>query len=252
MAIKEYIESTAVFTIDDFKESVGDNATNKNLLYRALESGKVKRIKQGVYASNTGLYRNQSPDPYLISEKMCPDAVFCYQSAFALLVGQHDLSTQVQFYTARRFPKIAYNGVSYIGYTRKHVLDTTTAYRIDGGKNVVTSKEQTIVDCLEDMNRAGGLERLLRTISSIQYVDEEKLLSLSKKGTASLNARLGWLLELEQDRWSVKDEVLHALEGRIGSGVSYLLPGVRAEDGYVRRWKLYLPATRNEIESWTE
>jgi hypothetical protein len=70
---------------------------------------------------------------------------------------------------------------------------------------------------------------------------------------SSVAARIGWYLEASQERWSVPDDVLVAIERALPLRASYKLdPTYKKFEDYVARWHLNLPVVAEEIREWME
>lgn len=118
------------------------------------------------------------------------------------------------------------------------------------GAVAVTTREQTIADCLARPGRAGGIEEVLRSCSAFPYIDTDAIVGLLEDAPAALCARVGWLLEAKKDPWDVGDGTLEALESRLGRGPSKLDPRSEENRGWSARWRLYLPEEESEVSSW--
>ena len=114
----------------------------------------------------------------------------------------------------------------------------------------MTTREQTIVDCLEHPDRSGGVEEALMSLSLFPYVDVGALAHLVSERSASLAARVGWLLERKAGAWRVGTEELRLFEEMAEGGPFRLDKGSGRSLGWSRRWRLCLPAEEEEVERW--
>lgn len=252
--IEDYIENHPVFTRQGLMDSCGSTQANANLLSRAKKVGKVVSVARGVYASNTGRYRANEVSPYAIAEKLGAGAVFAYNSALALLVGTHDVTSRVVFYTDSVERRIDWGNHEYVGYAKPDGISTKKHRLPDGSLVVFTDKEQTIIDCLARPDRCGGAEAFLRSLSAIEFVDAEKLAGKASAHSKSVSAKLGWLLDAKRDAWDISDGVLERLSEEIaGKGPFYFARAHEVVDGsWCAKWRLYLPAPESECERWLE
>lgn len=75
----------------------------------------------------------------------------------------------------------------------------------------VTTREQTVFDCLKHPEWAGGIEEVVRYLSALPYLDASKTAKLALTDSASMAARVGWLLEAKSEEWHVPPETLDLL-----------------------------------------
>ena len=249
MKFREYIETHQVFTSDDVYE-IASRATARTLLHRALAKGDIERVRRGVYASRTGKFRGESPDPFLVASTVDPRAVISYHSALAAHGVAHNVSFECGFRSSSVRAPFEYGGIRYVPYDVGDEPAVQTMRARAYGAVAVTTREQTIVDCLARPGRAGGAEEAVRSCSAFAYVDVDALIGISENAPAAVAARVGWLLEAKRGDWGVGDGVLAALESRLGRGPAKLDPASKENRGWNRRWKLYLPEGESEVSSW--
>ncbi len=253
MAIKDFIENTAVFTRTELLAAAGDSQTNLNLLSEAVGSGRVRRVTRNVYVSDSGRYRAAEASPYLVADKLGEGVVFNYSSALNILVGLHNVTGQISLYSdVSRRKTIEFLGKVYIQYPRPEYLAVRTHALPSQQMITLTDKEQTMVDCLAHPERCGGLESFLRSVSALNFIDPDHLLDLIRPESASVRARCGWLLDTMDARWSVPSDVLDRIRATLGHGPYYFEGKRTSTAGWVGKWRLYLPAPVSEVEGWLE
>lgn len=252
MAIERFIENTSVFTREELMSACGSGQVNSNLLSKAKKAGKVIPVTRSVYASNTGRYRANETSPYLIAAKLGHKIVFAYGTALGLLTGRQDVSFQISFYSGRARRRIAWGDWEFIGYPRPVGLKTCERRLADGTVARITSKEQTICDCLSHPNRCGGTESLLRSLSAMEFVDSGALADMAAEGSKTLSAKVGWLLSEKLDDWNVSEGTIAKLKKVIaGSGPFYFSKKHEVvEGGWDAKWRLYFPSTVADHERW--
>ncbi|MDR2381313.1 MAG: hypothetical protein LBE08_09115, partial [Bifidobacteriaceae bacterium] len=157
-----------------------------------------------------------------------------------------------QFYTARDITAFDYAGQQYrpLGFPAAPVK-AESLLTPAGRRYRVTTREQTLVDCLGRLALAGGPENALRSVGGFRHVDQGGLLALAEASSASLRARLGWVLQAKAAAWDVADPTLTSIANSLGGGPYFFSPSNRSgERHWVKRWKLYLPAPEPEMISW--
>jgi predicted transcriptional regulator of viral defense system len=251
MAITEYLNSHHVFNIADFKEAFPDSVTDRNLLARAVKNGKVERVRQGLYVSRTDRFFDAEPDTVSIAQKSVNDAVFCYLSALKLHGVLHNITFYTQFYTSHQLLPFAYGGITYKPLSSgRRQIETERLFAPNQTNPEVTTREQTVIDCLSRPTLAGGPENLLRSLGGYLYLDAESAARISTAAGASTRARLGWLLQNMQQSWQVPKKMLKLLREGIGEGPYYFYKSKARERYWSPAWKLYLPNPEQEMLSW--
>lgn len=216
-------------------------------LGNAVRRGQAYRIRKGLYASNLGVYRDRVPNVFLVASKAAPDAAVSHHSALELH-GVANTPMRTVYYTSRRrLDDFETRGYRFVRLTppatRDDALSTFVARARSGDSLVrVTSRERTLVDCLGNIEAAGGLEELLRSLGGFASIDFDRLYDyLTLLGSPSAVARVGWALELLVEEWGVDGSFLEKLEGHVRRGTYHLVrsQGTRS---FVARWRLYVPA----------
>ena len=252
MAIQSFLATRQVFTAAEFSRAFPNSQTDGNLLSRAVRNGRVERVRRGVYVSKAGPFSQVTPDPVDIAVAVAQDAVFAYTSALQLHGTLHNLVNRTQFFTTRRLPSFTYDRQDYLPHQiGKRKPESQSLLTASGGAYRVTTREQTLVDCLTRPQLAGGPENVLRSLAGFTYVDAHKVADLAQRESLSARSRIGWVLQARREAWSVPEETLSALRGSLGAGPSYFWSSTQPKDGHwVNDWKLYLPAPEEEMAAW--
>jgi len=250
MAIREYLDTHQAFSAAEFNRAFPGSVTDRNLLARAVRSGAVERVRHGVYVSKTGPYSRSQADPLDVALATTDDVVFCFLTALRLHGVLHNVVTVTQFYTAHKIGPFEYSGHYYQPRRRPdRPTDTQQLFTVTGRRYPVTTREQTLIDCLARPGSAGGPENLLRSLSGFAYLDSNRLLSLPASGNT--RAKLGWLLEAKREEWRVDDAILHGLQQSLGAGPYYFWSSRPPKDSHwANRWRLYLPYPEQEMITW--
>lgn len=257
MSVQSYLEEHPVFSLQEFREELGEGRTAYNLLVRATKKGLVDRVMRGVYVSRAGRFSQEEPDPYLVAAAVSPDAVMVYHSALELHGLAHSPSRRVQYSTAKATASFAYRDFEYRRYAPSKTTETaltsvqsTILVRRSGGVVRVTTRERTLVDCLNRTDLAGGLEEALRSLAGVPYVDASNVLTYLKElGSATAAARTGWFLEQRAREWYVSEDALEQMRTMLGKGPYYLSRGNQAGT-WVPGWRMYLPGPASDVEQW--
>lgn len=246
-----------MFSLEEFRAELGESRTAYNLLVRATKKGLVDRVRQGVYVSRSGRFSQEEPDPYLIAAAASRDAVIVYHSALEVHGLAHTPSKRVQYSTKKAISSFAYRDFEYRRYSPPKTAEadlvsvqSTTLVRRPGGVVRVTTRERTLVDCLNRTALAGGLEEALRSLAGIPYVDASNVLAYLKElASTTTVARTGWFLEQRAREWYVSNDALEQMRTMLGKG-PYYLSQANEPGNWEREWRMYLPGSAADIERW--
>ena len=235
------------FTFQEATAIVGDRRAASTKLQRLVRGGYVKPLKRGLYQLVPPEYldskRVQPFDKFLLGRKLVSHYFFSYHSALEI----HGVANSAAFNTVylsspKQFRVMRHNGIDYVWVRKTKLFGTEKAVWSDK-EVVVSDRERTIIDCLDRIELAGGLEEAFKGITSFSAVDKERLLSyLTSSGKKSLIRKLGFFLSMEEVRrtWGVDDALLRKLRHKVTDKVYYFAVG--KEGGrLVKEWNLIVP-----------
>jgi len=253
MHFAEFISTNQVFTTQTLLEKTGDSPSVPVALSRAVKSGRVIKVRTGLYVSQSGRFQGVRADPYLIASAFKPDAVFTHHSALALHGLAHSVFNHVQFMTNSTSSSFSYDGLEYKNLPIRQNARIEVLHARLYGSASVTTREQSLVDCMAKIKLAGGAEEVIRSFAGLPYADISVILLCLEQYPPSVASRIGWYLEANQERWSVSRKALVVIESMISQKGSYKLdPTYKHFEAYNKRWRLSLPASEETIESWME
>jgi len=253
MQFADFVSQNQVFITQELLEATESSQSARVALSRAVRFGKVQKVRNGLYVSQAGKFQDAKADPYLIATTFRPDAVFAYHSALELHGLAHSVFGRVQFMTCKVAPVFSHEGIGFNSLSLRPAILTETLSARAFGSVIVTTREQTLVDCMAKVALAGGAEEVVRSFTGLPYVDISAILLCLKHYPPSVAARVGWYLEANQKRWVVPNNTLATIEGMTSSRASYKLdPTLKHFEEYSSRWRLSLPATQDVITTWME
>jgi len=251
-----FLEAREVFTLQEYLSTVdpdvGEQTRYKNL-QNALRRSQAARVTRGLYASNLGVYRDVVPNVLLVAAKAAPDAVVSHHSALEALGVAHSSFRTVYYTTSRRRAAFEFRGYRFLAVApptplRDRKPEESFVQRVRAGRVLVpaTSPERTLVDCLQRLDRSGGLEELMRSVGGFATLKPEQVAAYVRVlRSPTLAARAGWLLSMMAEQWQVDEHVLSELRALLGRGTYWLERrrlGERWE--FVGAWRLNVPADR--------
>lgn len=249
MKFLDYIRNHHVFTTSELYASMDSKAAAEEQLRLAVKSGTVERVRRGLLVSNRGRFDGVSVDQTEIVAAVDSNAVISYHSALEAHGVAHNAGFVCYFRSDTIHTKFEFHGITYqpcgsVNNTKYKIL------RSAAGTYRATSREQTLIDCLARPALAGGIEEAIRSLTAFVYLDVDELVTAATSMGPSMTARVGWLLSMKATEWHVDEKHLTILENTLGAGPYRLHPVSAKTAGWSAQWKLLLPATSEEVESW--
>jgi len=170
-------------------------------------------------------------------------SVVVYHAALQYYALNTQQSNIIQLHAEKHFSSFENLGITYKYQPIKYILFKIKVKDPDSNPIMVTSISQTILDCIRNMDAAGGLEEVLNAIASLQYgqLDEKEMLTYLKTyDNASLWSRTGYLLSLYSETNGVSQSFLQKC--RIsGNKVKNKLKYNNMSLVYIPFWHLSVP-----------
>jgi predicted transcriptional regulator of viral defense system len=249
-AVAAFTATHPVFRVEDFVAAhagAGERSpsTSLTLLKRGVAGGRYLHLRRGLYAAvPLGVAPERAVvDPFLLACAHTPDAVVAFHAALELHGRAYSTWNRLHVWTHHRSKPWNWRGVEIVP-----VLDTaedasgTVTRPHAGGVVRVTTLERTLVDVLDQPDKGGGWEEILRSVAMIEFVDLDAVVSDAiSRGRALTAARVGWVLGLRRHAWHVGEEVLAALRARRPATPSYLDTS-RSPGRLDHTWNLIVPA----------
>lgn len=251
MKFTEYITGHHVFTVEALFAAADSRGAARQQLKGATTRGTVERVRRGLYVSRAYGFAGRSVDPYEVVTALDTSAVLSYHSALEAHGVAHNVGFECRFRTGAARAPFTFRGVRYIPHP---ISESVLTQRLRGkafGSVLVTTREQTLFDCLKHPEWSGGIEEAVRSLSAMPYLDAERAASLALADSASMAARVGWLLEARSEAWRVPRDVIEHLRAASMGTVSKLDKTAAQTRGWSGPWNMRLPETEEEVMSWT-
>jgi predicted transcriptional regulator of viral defense system len=251
---RDFFEAHRVFTHAEFlsAHTAGGRSphTTNGILAQHVASGRLLRVKRGVYATVPPGTRAErfAPDPYLVATKMQDDAVVAYHSALSFHGKAYSSWSRVQYLTGSRVRPLAFRGVEYIGLQPPPAVRETESFGGGisirphaGGEVRVASLERCLVDLLHTPKHGGSWEEIWRSLEMIEFLDLNAVVEWALQMDSPLTAgRVGFFLEQHREEWMVEDVHLAALAQRAPTQPRYL-DHQRTPGKLLSPWNLIVP-----------
>lgn len=263
--LSTFITQNHIFTIDEIKKYYGiteKTRTLKNLLAYHLKCGHLIRIRRGLYYTvPKGIDPENYPvDPYLVASKLAQDSILAYHTALAYFGGLYSVRNDFVFLTQTKVKTpFTFRGVVFHASSVPLNLVTTKSFDFGvqstdhlGHKILVTSLERTLVDILDRPSLTGSWEEIWRSLESVEYFNLDQVLQYAfLLGNATTTAKLGFFLEMNQERLMVPERYLEELHNHCPSTPHYLERSHKRHQKLLERWNLIVP-TELINRNWEE
>ncbi len=222
-----------------------------------LKSGKALFIKKGLYylKKTDEWFRDYiEVNPLILAGYIHPKGVVGYHASLKCLGKAYSESTVFQVALDKSVPRVCkpfeFQNGRYEFY-RTNLSFGIVVSVIDDVKVRHFSKERIILEGLMFPDRFLGLSEFLQSIENITWINPDKVLSmLNNYPLKTVSMRLGWLLERQKSYWHIDEGILKKLEKNKPES-NILLNKKKTKYNYlVKRWKLMVPKTINELNEY--
>lgn len=223
-------------------------ATVAQHLARWRRQGRIVRVKQGVFVrrDKPGAL-NAPPDFIALASRMAPDAAVAYHTALEAHGFAQSLFERFTFVTWTKAKPVVFQGRRFVpvrpraGLLSANRGEPWIAHLERTGVEIrATSIERTIIDVLDRLDLAGGVEEAWRSLRSVPAVDPESLEHyVTALGSSLVAAKVGFFLESRRQDLAVPEGLLKRLQKRIPTTPVYM--DRRRRGRVVARWALVVP-----------
>ncbi len=252
LLVKEF-QAPGCFTLREAEAALGAVRAREHVKY-LLKHRYIEAVRRGLYAlvpERTGAL----PDRYVLASKAHPDGYLSHHTALEMLgVAQATFAGALYITVPTRVAPFAYRGTTVhpvVSDQPVHGPGLVTSVKRGGQDLRVSGRELTLVQCLDRLRYAGGLGEVLDSVEGFSGLDWDRLEALIELpggpySKASLNAKVGFVVERNSSRWHPPEGFLDRLEGRTGKGINYLGTARGRGGRWVPRWRVIVPGTALE------
>lgn len=225
------------------KKEVIDNFENEkkysNWIALKLKSKTYKKVRSNLYAlidpSTNDIYSTK----FEIASKISDSSFVCYHSALEYYGIANQVFSNVLVGSLTKFNSFVFNDNEFIC---KHVKDIKFVNNIVNEGIRVSSLEKTIIDCVDNIDLAGGIEEVLNALEQIKYVNENKLLEILKDiNKMFLYQKIGFLFELYNNQLDLSNEFFAECKSHTSKKVNYFMQYEFKDTELNEKWNLIVP-----------
>lgn len=259
MALPRLVERFAdatCFTLDEAVDALGKEKTavRKDIDYLKSE-GWIESVRRGLYAIDPDRPTTRSVDPYVLASKVTNPYLVGHHTALELH-GVAESGTFDTLYVSapRRFEPFTYRGTTIRQVTIDETVLTcehATQRQTRSGEPIeLATRELALLQCADRPRYAGGLPEIMASVAGFPYLRWEALLELLECFDKTvLYRKVGFLVDVNRQRWSPPEDVLDTLGSNLGEGNTYF--GIAPNEGgeHVSEWQLVVPPQAAEGSS---
>jgi predicted transcriptional regulator of viral defense system len=256
MNLEHFFQKKEVFTKDEFVTFIEKNLNSDPKNYYLLlnyysNRGRILKIRNNLYCVvPLGIKKeNYMPNSYLIAGKVTNDSVLSYSSAMEYYGVSYSLLNLRTFFTLKKIKPFYFKGIYYkpISFNSNLIKKGKEKIFVEKAdiKNEfisVTSKERTFVDMLDKPNYCGGIDEVWRSVELFDFLDLSKVIDyLELLDNSTTCAKVGFFLELNQERLGVTESILQNLLKMKPNNIHYFDRNNRVNAKIIKKWNLAFP-----------
>ena len=227
------------FTRADAERITGNADAANSLLYSYQKKGLIESVKRNLYvviSLGTGF---TIPNRYRIATSITEGAYITHHSAFEYYGYANQVYYEIYVSGDKKFASFEYDDITYRYFAPRAAFGVNE--KPDGVR--VTDLERTVLDGINDLDKIGGLEELLRCLEMIPIIDEKKMLSyLEQYNKQFLYQKSGYILSHLKNDLRLSERFLEICENNISKSVRYLYHGIKHHSSiFDNQWQLFVP-----------
>ena len=227
-----------LFAKKDVIDQFADDKQFENHMASMVRSGKVVKIRNGLYAQidNLGVPLTTK---FEIASKINDDSFVSHHSALEYYGVANQVFNTLTVGSKRKFNDFSFDDVDY---TRQAVKDyTQVIYIVTAGVRIATL-ERAVVDCIDNIDLGGGIDELLNALEQIRVLDENRLAEiLQAYNKVILYQKVGFILEQYKDKYMLSDKFFADCKSRLTNQIKYFLNDEYSDIVYNSDWQLMAP-----------
>lgn len=251
-----YEERRSLFRLRDVQKILGlGKISAANFVRKLVNRGIVTRLKPGLFILvpfELGKEREYLGEPLLVAREIVNGKGYYFSHGTAMqihqMVTQPRLVVTISVLKSRRPVRVLGAEFQFIHTPKKFFFGVTDHWATKEVKVRVSNLEKTVIDSLRQPEYCGGLTEVAKGLwMRRQDINPNRLIEYAKKtGIGAVIRRLGFLMELYQIG---KSEDLEALRKTLTDAYVRLDPLLPAEGNFLRRWRLQLNVSQEELLS---
>lgn len=216
-----------------------DEKQYSNWIANKLKSGTYIKIRNNLYALIDPSTNNIYSTKFEIASNISRTSFICFHSALEYYGIANQVFNDVTVGSLTKFNNFTFQDSKFV---YKQVKNAVFVKDVISEGIKVTSLEKTIIDCIDDISLAGGIEEVLNALEQIKYLKEEILTKvLEDSDKMFLYQKVGYLFETYNDQLNLSSDFFDACKSHLTNKTNYFLKGEFKNISLNKRWNLMVP-----------
>lgn len=251
-----YEERHSIFRLKDVRKILNlSKSSTINFVRKLVNRGVAARLKPGLFILvpfELGKEREYLGEPLMVAREIVNEKGYYFSHGTAMqihqMVTQPRLVVTTSVLKPRRPVHVLGAEFRFIHTPKKYFFGITGHWAIKEARVRVSNLEKTVIDGLRQPEYCGGLTEVAKGLwMRRQDMNPKRLIEYAKKtGIGAVTRRLGFLTELYQMGTGEGSE---ALRKTLTDTYMRLDPHLPAEGKFLRRWRLQLNVSQEELLS---
>ena len=231
------IFNTKIIKYENCKVFFESRKQYENCIFNMLKAKRIVKIKKDLYALINPLTNNIYANKYEIASLISDSSYVSYHSALEYYGLTNQVFTNITVSSLSRFRDFDFDGINY------SLKITNDDFMVNQENEIrITSLEKTIIDCIDRIDLAGGIEELLEALDLLEYVDEDELIkALIHYGKKILFRKTGYLLSFYKDELSLSNKLFDLCAKYVNGNKFYFLEDEYYDLKIDKKWNLFVP-----------
>ena len=229
----------AIFKTEDILKEVSSESQMFATIRTLIKSERIAKLKGGLYATINPITQDIFANRFEIATAIQKEAFVGYHSALEFYGLGNQMYSEVHVLTPTQYAEQTIGELNYLFFKTNYfygisVIEQNTTIRI-------TELERTVVDCLDRLDVAGGIEEVFTALSAISYCDEEKILKhLNNYGKKFIYKKAGYFFSLIKPSY-LSERFYKVCKENISLRDDDIRENKRIKGKYINEWKLIVP-----------
>lgn len=247
MKYYESLVDLQCFSRADVERLTQNEYAADSLIKEYKRKGYIEPVRHNLFVAMSMETKRAVANRYRIASNILCGNYVSHHTAFEYYGCANQVFYEVYVSGEGRFANFEYDDLTFCYVAPR--IELGVVQKEDGV--CVTDIERTVLDSINDFEKIGGLEELLRCFALIPYVAEDKLLRyLEDYDKQVLYQKAGYILEHLKKQLRLSDSFFDICESKRKGSVRYLYHGLEHEPHiFDNRWKLVVPQNLMKIIS---
>ena len=227
-----------IFIKKDIIDNFENDVQYENWIKKQIRARKIVKIRKGLYIHIDAMGYPLATK-FEIASKINDDSFVSYHSALEYYGVANQVFNTITVGTKKRFNGFIFDDVDYM---QRIVKDYTQVIYIVTASLRITTLERTIVDCINNIDLAGGIEEILNALEQIRVLNENRLAEiLHSYNSVFLYQKSGFIFEQYKDKFMFSNDFFDDCKSHLTNQIKYFLSDEYNDIAYNSNWKLMAP-----------